>query len=666
MFEKAHVDAHVEIVRGSLRTFVAATGFAAARTPRSRTEGTQMMIDRIMAVTIKELRQLSRDKLTFGLIVGIPLMQMLLFGYAINFDVRELRAAVVDEADTSGSRALIGDVQASGVVRFLAPSRDVADLKRRMNAGEIKVGMVIPADFERRRIEHDRAVVQLLIDGSEPLTDSVAKAIANGPLPARNGLYASRVGVFEVRTEYNPERRTAVQVVPALIGVILNMTMVIFTAAAIVRERERGNFELLNTTPVRSWELMAGKLIPYVFIGMLQTTLVLVAGSLLFDVPVNGRLPDLYMAAALFIAATLTLGLLISTVTRTQFQAFQLAFMTMLPSILLSGFMFPFDGMPKAIQYFAQVLPLTHFVRWSAASCCAARRSPTSGLPAAKLACSPPCRSASRHCASASGSTDDTAQVAHQYECARKDAWEGPARRCARSVARTACIRGCAHAPPGHRHAAGTGVTARATVLRAAAQRVLAHHRGRVRSRAGAAVRAAHRGAAVERSRALGRLRLGGSTWQPGRVDRARDDRAERFRTALSPLPRHRADLLQRCDRGCALSASRAAEVAGRRRGNPRRADAVVESRAREHALRGQARALASTVALTRSMRRRPAARAALAALTLPRRIVILPHRAATAGLGVRACIRRAASSQALPRSRRRCDRAGPAARAAR
>ena len=320
------------------------------------------MLTRIMAVTIKELQQLSRDKLTFGMIVGIPLMQMLLFGYAINFDVRGLRAAFVDEAGTSGSRALLADLEASGVVRFLAPSADVANLQRRMNAGEINVGVIVPRDFERRRLERDRAAVQLLVDGSEPMTDSVAKALANAPLPARNGIYASRVGTFEVRTEYNPERRTAVQIVPALIGVILNMTMVIFTAAAIVRERERGNFELLITTPVRSWELMAGKLIPYVFIGMLQTTLVLFAGSLLFDVPVNGRLPDLYMAAALFIAATLTLGLLISTVTRTQFQAFQLAFMTMLPSILLSGFMFPFDGMPKAIQWFAQVLPLTHFV----------------------------------------------------------------------------------------------------------------------------------------------------------------------------------------------------------------------------------------------------------------------------------------------------------------
>jgi ABC-2 type transport system permease protein len=320
------------------------------------------MLTRIMAVTAKELQQLSRDRLTFGMIVGIPLMQMLLFGYAINFDVRGLRAASVDLANTSGSRALLADLEASGVVRFLPPSADVPDLRRRMNSGQINVGVVIPTDFERRRLEHDRASVQLLVDGSEPMTDSVAKALASAPLPARAGLYASRVAAFEVRTEYNPERRTAVQIVPALIGVILNMTMVIFTSAAIVRERERGNFELLITTPVRSWELMAGKLIPYVFIGLIQTTLVLVVGSLLFDVPVNGSLWDLYAAAGLFIAATLTLGLLISTVTRTQFQAFQLAFMTMLPSILLSGFMFPFDGMPRVVQWLAQLLPLTHFV----------------------------------------------------------------------------------------------------------------------------------------------------------------------------------------------------------------------------------------------------------------------------------------------------------------
>jgi len=320
------------------------------------------MFGRILAVTLKELRQLSRDRLSFGMIVGIPLMQMLLFGYAINFDVRGIRTAVVDEADTSYSRALVAELGATGVVRFLAPSASVDELRRRLNAGEISVGVYIPADFERRRLQTDRASVQLLVDGSEPLIDTVARGLAAVPLPQRPGAVAPRTSPFEIRTEYNPERRTAVQIVPALIGVILNMTMVIFTAAAIVRERERGNLELLITTPIRSGELMAGKLLPYVLIGLIQTTLVLVVGAWIFDVPVNGGLLHLYAAAGLFIAATLTLGLLISTVTKTQFQAFQLAFFTMLPSILLSGFMFPFDGMPKPAQWIAQVLPLTHFV----------------------------------------------------------------------------------------------------------------------------------------------------------------------------------------------------------------------------------------------------------------------------------------------------------------
>jgi ABC-2 type transport system permease protein len=320
------------------------------------------MLRRLLAITSKEVRQLARDRLTFGMIVGIPLMQILLFGYAINYDVRDLRAAVVDEARTSDSRALAADLQATGVVDLLPPSPDVPDLRRRMQSGEISVGIVIPADFERRRLGGDRAVAQILVDGSEPMVEAVTRGLAALPLPTRAADYASRTPVFEIRTEYNPERRTAVQVVPALIGVILNMTMVIFTAAAIVRERERGNLELLIATPIRSWELMAGKLLPYVLIGLLQTTLILTVGVSIFDVPVNGSLLDLYLAAALFIAATLTLGLVISTFARTQFQAFQVSFMTMLPSILLSGFVFPFDGMPPAAQWLAQLLPLTHFV----------------------------------------------------------------------------------------------------------------------------------------------------------------------------------------------------------------------------------------------------------------------------------------------------------------
>jgi len=319
------------------------------------------VLARIGAVMVKELRQLARDRLTFGMIVGIPLMQMLLFGYAINFDVRNLRAAVVDEAGTSLSRAYLAALEASGVVGFAAPSAGIPDLQRRMQAGEISVGIHIPRDFERRVLDRTRPAAQLLVDGSEPMVDGVARGLAAVPLPRRDGLYGGAAPLLELRTEYNPERRTAVQIVPALIGVILNMTMVIFTAAAVVRERERGNLELLITTPIRSWELMTGKLLPYVAIGLVQVTLVLTVGSLLFDVPVNGSLAHLYLAALLFIAATLTLGLVISTVARTQFQAFQMAFFVMLPSILLSGFMFPFDGMPRAAQWLAQLLPLTHF-----------------------------------------------------------------------------------------------------------------------------------------------------------------------------------------------------------------------------------------------------------------------------------------------------------------
>jgi ABC-2 type transport system permease protein len=320
------------------------------------------MLDRISAVMVKEVRQLARDRLTFGMIVGIPLMQMLLFGYAINFDVRNLRAAVVDDAGTSLSRRYVADLQASGVVEFTAPSAGISELRRRMSAGEISVGVYVPPDFERRVLDASRPAAQLLVDGSEPMVDSVARGLASVPLPRRDGVYGKPAPTFEVRTEYNPERRTAVQIVPALIGVILNMTMVIFTAAAIVRERERGNLELLIATPIRSWELMAGKLLPYVLIGLIQTTLILTVGARIFDVPINGSLLDLYLAAALFIAATLTLGLVISTFARTQFQAFQMSFLTLLPSILLSGFVFPFDGMPPLARMIAQVLPLTHFV----------------------------------------------------------------------------------------------------------------------------------------------------------------------------------------------------------------------------------------------------------------------------------------------------------------
>lgn len=316
---------------------------------------------RIRAIAAKEIRQLRRDRLTGGMIVGIPLLQMLIFGYGINLDVRQLRAAVVDEANTVASRALVADLAASQVLEFSATPRDVREMRSLMGMGAISAGLYIPPDFERRRLQRDRPVAQLLIDGSEPGIEGALRNLADVPLELRPGIAREPPQTLATVTEYNPERRTAVQIVPALIGAILNMTMVVFTAIALVRERERGNLELLITTPVSSIELMIGKLLPYVFVGLLQTTIILVTGVWLFDVPVNGSVWQLYAGASLFIAASLALGLLLSTLARTQFQAMQLGFFFMLPSILLSGFMFPFDGMPRVVQWIAQALPLTHF-----------------------------------------------------------------------------------------------------------------------------------------------------------------------------------------------------------------------------------------------------------------------------------------------------------------
>ena len=317
---------------------------------------------RTRAIAYKELRQMARDRLTLGMVIGIPLLQMMIFGYGINNDVRHIRAGVVDLAHTQASRSLIADIASSQVVDFVAHPEGSEQLRRLIVSGEVHVGLYIPPDFERRRLDATRPVAQVIVDGTRPGIDGTVRALTGTPLPGRSGTARGSVPAIEVLTEFNPERRTAVQVVPALIGVILNMTMVIFTAIALVRERERGNLELLITTPVRPFELMVGKLLPYVLVGLIQTTLVLVTGVWLFDVPINGSLVDLYLGAGLFIAATLGLGLVISTIATTQFQAMQLGFFTMLPSILLSGFAFPFEGSPLLVQYLAQALPLTHFV----------------------------------------------------------------------------------------------------------------------------------------------------------------------------------------------------------------------------------------------------------------------------------------------------------------
>lgn len=315
-------------------------------------------LTRLVAVMAKEAIQLRRDRLTIGMIAGIPLIQVLLFGYAIDTDVRNLSAVAVDAAATSASRALLADLGASQVVRWVGRADTPQQARSMIDRGEVHMAVLIPPDFDRR-VAGGREAAQVLVDASDPLVLATARTLAS--MPRNEGV--APAPLFEIRALYNPERRSAVFVVPGLIGVILTMTMVLFTGAAIVRERERGNLELLIATPVSRAELMVGKVLPYVLIGLAQVALILALGVALFDVPIRGAVVDLYLAALLFVAANLTLGLFISTLASSQFQAMQMTFFFFLPSILLSGFMFPFDGMPVLAQRIAELLPLTHFLR---------------------------------------------------------------------------------------------------------------------------------------------------------------------------------------------------------------------------------------------------------------------------------------------------------------
>lgn len=318
---------------------------------------------RLMAVMRKEGLQMRRDKLTFAMILGIPLMQILLFGYAINTDVRNLTTAVADEANTHLSREFITQLEQTQVTNIVLRVNTAAELEALLRSGAISIGVAIPPDFDRRIVDPDRAAVHMLVDGSDPTIGGIVDALRNMPVAFDSGRQQQRMDPVEVRAYYNPERRTPVNVIPGLMGVILTMTMMIFTAVAVVRERELGNLELLINTPVSSAELMLGKVVPYIAIGLLQLVVILLAGDILFDVPVRGSLFDLSLAASLFIAANLALGLFVSTAVKTQFQAMQMTFFLILPSILLSGFVFPFDGMPQFAQYLGEALPITHFIR---------------------------------------------------------------------------------------------------------------------------------------------------------------------------------------------------------------------------------------------------------------------------------------------------------------
>lgn len=342
-------------------------------------------------MALKEIRQLSRDPLTMGFVVGVPLMQLLLFGYAINQDVRQVKTAVVDQSNTAVSRMFVGQLTATQTflpVRHVASEQEGEALLRQ---GTVNAMIVIPTDFTDAYYRGRGAEILIQVNATDPVLARAVRASVSGleaeinrqlqnfwvegqefvlrsmerrrgPFPHPELVHQQPVR-FAVLNRYNPEIRTAVFVVPALLGVILTTTMMLMTALSIVRERERGTFEFLIATPVRSIELMVGKIAPYIVIGMVQVALVLIFGLLLFNVPINGPLLDLSISSLVFIAANLALGLVISSITVSQLQATQLSFFFFLPSVLLSGFMFPFESMPRPAQWLGELLPLTHYIR---------------------------------------------------------------------------------------------------------------------------------------------------------------------------------------------------------------------------------------------------------------------------------------------------------------
>jgi ABC-2 type transport system permease protein len=336
------------------------------------------MTARSLVIAWKELLQLRRDRLTLGMMVGLPIAQLLLFGYAINTDVRHLRTVVLDEDRSAASRDLARRLVATGFFDVVGAVQSYDEIGAAMRRGQARVALVVPPRFAadlRAGTAVRAAEVQLIVDGSDPQTVASATDTAAALVNAQaSALLLSRLERLSGRgtevvpigiqpsTWYNPDLRTAVFVVPGLVGVILTMTMVMLTAMAIARERERGTLEQLIVSPVRRSELVAGKILPYVGMGYAQMTLILGVGALVFQVPFVGSLPLLYALAFLFIAANLALGLLFSTMAATQQQAMQMSFFFLLPNILLSGFMFPFEAMPAPARWLAQGLPLTHFL----------------------------------------------------------------------------------------------------------------------------------------------------------------------------------------------------------------------------------------------------------------------------------------------------------------
>jgi ABC-2 type transport system permease protein len=332
-----------------------------------------LSVSRVLAILTKEFRQMRRDRLTFAMLVGVPIMQLVLFGFAINTDPRHLPLAVVAADDSPIARGFVAGLQNSQYFDLVARPGGEREGERLLERGDAQFLLVIPAGFGRRVERGERPALLLAADATDPSAAGNALAALEGisrQVQAREltGALAplgAAAPAFEVRIQrrYNPEGLVRYNIVPGLIGVILTMTMVMMTSLAVTREVERGTMENLLATPARPVEVMVGKIVPYILVGYLQVILILVAARLLFQVPMLGSLLLLSAALILFIAANLAVGFTFSTLARNQLQAMQLTFFFFLPSILLSGFMFPFRGMPRWAQVIGEALPLTHFLR---------------------------------------------------------------------------------------------------------------------------------------------------------------------------------------------------------------------------------------------------------------------------------------------------------------
>ncbi len=330
-------------------------------------------LQRFFAIVRKEFIQMRRDRLTFGMMVGIPMIQLILFGFAINSNPKHLPTAVYAADNSPFSRTIFWALRNSSYFDLTREAHSAAEIKNWLAEGKVQFAVTVPVDFSRKLLRGEKPELLLEADATDPSAVGFAQAAVNqlattvinrdltGPLTKLRA--TAPPFTLVTHQHYNPESISQYNIVPGLIGVMLTMTMIIITGLAITRERERGTMENLLSTPVHPGEVIIGKIVPYIMVGYVQVTLVLLAAKFLFDVPFMGSVPLLVTLTFLFIVANLAVGITFSTIAKNQLQAVQMAFFFFLPSLLLSGYMFPFRGMPGWAQDLGECLPLTHFLR---------------------------------------------------------------------------------------------------------------------------------------------------------------------------------------------------------------------------------------------------------------------------------------------------------------